>query len=127
MAQKLKLMIVDDDPHIRRLLSLYLRRSPYEIREAVNGEEAARFWREDHPHVILLDLILPHFGGFQLCQKIRSEQDEPTRPYIIVMTGEDSPETRETAVECGADEFLAKPLDAEQVRERVDELAKRFA
>lgn len=117
MTESKKLLIIDDDPHIRRLLRIHLRNSGYELHEAGTGEEAMRLAESDSFDVVLLDLILPHYGGFRLCQRFKQTKNK--RPYVIVITGEDSPETRETATDCGADAFLGKPFDARQVVEMV--------
>jgi two-component system OmpR family response regulator len=108
-----RLLIVDDDPHIRRLLRIYLRNSGYEIHEAATGEEATELLESERFEVVLLDLILPYHGGFMLCQRVRDI--DGNRPHVIIITGEDSPEMRATAEECGADDFLAKPFSAEQI------------
>ena len=115
MAPKKKLLIVDDDPHIRRLLRIYLRETPYELFEAANAEDVEDLLGKHQFDVVLLDLVLPYHGGFSLCQRFKSSG----APYVIMMTGEDSPETRETAKECGADDFLGKPFEAAAVRDRV--------
>lgn len=107
-----KLLIVDDDPYIRRLLQIYLRDSGCIIAEAATGEEALELLANETFDVLLLDLILPYHGGFLLCQRAR---ETGASSFIVIMTGEDSPETRATAVECGADLFLAKPFTREQL------------
>lgn len=122
MSEKAKLLIVDDDPHIRRLLKIYLRETPYEVFEAANADEAEKLLVQHHFDVVLLDLVLPYHGGFGLCQRFKTARQGRV-PYVIMMTGEDSPETRETAKDCGADDFLGKPFEARKVRERVISLA----
>jgi DNA-binding response OmpR family regulator len=123
MAHKGKLLIVDDDAHIRRLLRIYLRDSPYDVFEAATGDEAVTMLDQHHFEVVLLDLILPYSGGFSLCQRFK--RAGASSPHVIIMTGEDSAETRETARDCGADDFLAKPFEADQVRDRLTSLAAR--
>jgi len=118
---KRKLLIVDDDPHIRKLLRLYLRDTPYDLFEAANAEEVDMLSQKHRFDVVLLDLVLPHHGGFGICQELKAGQG--SCPYVIMMTGEDSPETRETAKECGADDFLPKPFEPQEVRDRVVSLA----
>src|SRR5688572_33434052 len=108
MSANRKLLIVDDDPHIRKLLKLYLRSSGFELFEASTGEEAAQLGKTHAFDVILLDLILPKYGGFRLCQRFKGPGSAKT-PRVIIMTGDDSPETRASAKDCGADAFLAKP------------------
>ncbi|HVT44990.1 MAG TPA: response regulator [Thermoanaerobaculia bacterium] len=124
MNEPRKLLVVDDDVHIRRLLRLFLRNSGFEVHEAGTGEEAIKLAEKNDYDVILLDLILPYYGGFRLCQKFRRRPDG-SRAHIVIMTGDDSVETRATATECGADDFLAKPFDAERVRELVTAVATR--
>lgn len=113
MSDKGKMLIVDDDPHIRKLLKIYLRPCGYQIFEAATGEEATTQFEQNEFAMILLDLILPHFGGFTLCQKFKAGAG-PT-PRVIIISGEDSPETRTMAEDCGADDFLAKPFSADQI------------
>lgn len=119
MGERRKLLVVDDDPHIRKLLRLYLRSSDFDVFDAATGEEALSLFSEHDFHTILLDLILPYLGGFRLCQRFKGTAGKS--PRIIIMTADDSPETRATANECGADEFLAKPFDAVKVREMIEE------
>jgi two-component system, OmpR family, response regulator len=108
-----KLLLVDDDPHIRRLLRIYLRDSGFQITEAAAGDEADSLLDTERFDVLLLDLILPYHGGFLLCQHAKEVEGE--KPYVIIMTGEDSPETRTTAHDCGADAFIAKPFSREDI------------
>lgn len=118
MSDKKKLLIVDDDVHIRKLLKIQLRQSPYEILEAGTGEEATSLLEQHEFDVVLLDLILPYYGGFRLCQKFRSSGGH--QPFIIIITGDDSPETRMTAEECGSDAFLAKPFTQDELLGLID-------
>lgn len=114
---KSRLLVVDDDTYIRRLLQLYLTHSGYEIHQAATGEDAVRMFDKTKFDLIFLDLILPAFGGFRLCQKFKSS-DRP--PYIIIMTGDDSPETRASAKEYGANDFLAKPFSLADVTSKLE-------
>lgn len=118
MAENRKLLIVDDDVHIRKLLKIQLRQSPFEVYEAGTGEEATALLEKHDFEVVLLDLILPYYGGFRLCQKFRSSGGH--QPFIIVITGDDSPETRATAEECGSDAFLAKPFTQDELLGLID-------
>ncbi len=121
MATPKRLLIVDDDPYLRRLLRLVLRDVPVEVSEAATGEEALAKIERETWDVVLLDLILPQYGGFRICRKLRSGPHPDA--WVVMMTADDSAEARETALESGADEFVAKPFDpgmvAAMVRERV--------
>jgi len=105
-----RLLVIDDDPHIRRLIALQLR--DYEVVAAATGEEALALADGEHFDVVLVDLILPYFGGFRVCQKLKSRSDAPR---VVIMTGDDSQQTRATASEYGADAFLAKPFTREEL------------
>lgn len=119
---KRRILIVDDDPHIRRLLILYLRDPGLEVQEAATGEEALALLNSQTFDVVLLDLILPSYSGFRLCQKIKNPETEGSTPHVIIITGDDSPETRATAEEYGADDFLAKPFAASEVVAKIGAL-----
>ena len=108
----MKLLVVDDDLHIRRLVGIYLREAGYDVTEAANGEEALQVSHGQPFDVVLIDLILPHYGGFRLCEKMKSL---PSPPRIVITTGDDSPLSREKAVEAKADAFLAKPFTREEL------------
>jgi DNA-binding response OmpR family regulator len=106
----MKLLVVDDDVHIRRIVSVYLR--DHDVAEAATAEEALERIGKEAFDVVIVDLILPHFGGFRLCRKIKGGA---APPRVIVMSGDDSEQSREQARQAGADAFLAKPFGKEEV------------
>ena len=105
-----RVLVIDDDPHIRRLIALQLR--GHDVAVAATGEEALALAEREHFDVVLVDLILPYFGGFRVCQKLKARSDPPR---VVIMTGDDSQQTRATAGEYGADGFLAKPFTREEL------------
>ena len=117
---KPKLLIVDDDPHLRKLLTIYLR-DKWDVSVAAEGEEAIEVWRKEKPKVVLLDLILPYYGGFRLCQDFKG--DGSFRSHVIMMTGEEGDDTRDIASECGADDFVLKPFDPAEMVRKLDALS----
>lgn len=119
VSERRKLLIVDDDAHIRRLLSLYLRSAPFDVFEAATGEEALRVFAEHRFDVVLLDLVLPYHGGFRLCQKFKASLHPPK---VVIMTGDNSEESAASARDCGADEFIEKPFDGSDVVRRIGAL-----
>ena len=108
----MKLLVVDDDLHIRRLIGIYLRDAGFEVTEAATGEEGLQVAQSDKFDVVLVDLILPHYGGFRLCQKLKAAASPPR---VVITTGDDSPQSRELAKESNADGFLAKPFTREEL------------
>ena len=106
-----KILVVDDDSHIRRLIRIHLSAAGYEVSDVATGEEALALATNGAFSAVLVDLILPHFGGFRLCQKLKQNVVPP--PRVVIITGDDSQQTRDTAREYGADGFLAKPFARE--------------
>lgn len=106
------LLIVDDDPHIRKLVGLYLRGSGFSVAEAGTGEEALELASQTRFDLVLVDLILPYYGGFRVCQKLKAFDDPPR---VLVISGDDSDETRQMAVDYRADGFVSKPFTREQL------------
>jgi len=104
----MKLLVVDDDVHIRRIVALYLR--DHDVAEAASAEEALARIGGATFDVVIVDVILPHFGGLRLCRKIK--QTAPP-PRVIVMSGDE--QLRDQAAEAGADAFLAKPFTREEL------------
>ena len=121
MTKGRSVLIVDDDPHIRRLISLYLRGDGWDITEASSGEEGQEILASREFDLVLIDLILPYYSGTRLCRKCKEGRSGGGQ--VVIMTADDSEETRQLAKSCGADAFLAKPFTAddlfEVVRERV--------
>lgn len=122
MDERRQLLVIDDDVHIRKLIELYLRSSSYDVRSAATGEEALALIAENHFDVVLVDLILPNFGGFRICRKLKAKKSE-RRPHVIMITGDDSAETRDQAFEAGADAFIAKPFRPDELRDTLEKLA----
>ena len=100
----MKLLVVDDDVHIRRIVALYLR--GHDVAEAATGEEALARLAGERFDAVIVDLILPQFGGLRLCRKIKESAAAP--PRVIVISGDE--QLRDDAREAGADAFLAKPF-----------------
>jgi DNA-binding response OmpR family regulator len=99
----MKLLVVDDDVHIRRIVALYLR--DHDVAEAATGEEALARLAGERFDAVIVDLILPQFGGLRLCRKIK---ESAAPPRVIVISGDE--QLRDDAREAGADAFLAKPF-----------------
>lgn len=112
MSAKKTILVVDDDVHVRKLLRLYLEAAAFDVSEAASGDEALRLWTETKFDLVLLDLILPQHGGFRLCQKFK--EDAP-QTVVVLMTGDDSAEMRQTAKESGADHFVPKPFQPQDL------------
>ena len=117
-----RILIVDDDPAIVRMVSEFLRRDPtYELRSAGTGYDAGLLTREFRPHLILLDYMLPDINGNEVCKRIRADADLGTTKIVIV-SGVVRQEEIDDLLASGADDFLPKPLDPDLLSHRMDRL-----
>jgi two-component system response regulator RegA len=105
-------LIIDDDDVFRTQLSRALARRQWSIQQAAEGSEAIRLARECVPDLAIVDLRLPGLGGLEIVERLRRISDSTT---IIVLTGYGSIATALSAVRLGADDFLTKPADADQI------------
>jgi two-component system KDP operon response regulator KdpE len=114
-ARATKVLIVDDEPHIRTLLRATLNRAGYSVIEASNAREALNAKSIDKPDLILLDLGLPDRDGLELVTALRQEP----RSALIVVSARDETEQKVAALDLGADDYVTKPFDTEELLARV--------
>ena len=101
---KEKVLVVDDEASIRRILETRLSMIGYYVVTAANGEEALLSFKEEAPHLVLLDVMMPKLDGYGVCQEIRKESDVP----IIMLTALGDLADRITGLELGADDYVIK-------------------
>lgn len=102
-----RVLVVEDDPHIGRLLLVNLNRAGLDARLALDGQAGLESFRDHPPHLVLLDLMMPVMDGFQVCEKIRAESQVP----IVIMTARLEPVHRMRGFRLGADDYVLKPFD----------------
>jgi DNA-binding response OmpR family regulator len=120
MSRK-KILVVDDDPDILKVLQENLRLEDYEVLTASTGEEALRSVGRQAPDLIVLDLMLPDLDGLQVCRRLRKESDVP----IIMLTARDRVSDRVLGLETGADDYVVKPFDTLELLARVRACLRR--
>lgn len=113
-----KILIVDDDPFGILALESILEDQPYQIISAQGGQAALEIANEAMPDLILLDVMMPGMDGFEICRRIRSTPKLAEIP-IIILTSLDDRSSRLLGIEAGADDFITKPADRQELRSRV--------
>ncbi|CAN5666778.1 response regulator transcription factor [soil metagenome] len=121
MAQTI--LVVDDEPSIVEVLSLYLSREGYSVLSADNGETALNLAREARPDLIVLDIMLPYKSGLEVTSLLRREHNIP----IILLTARSDEIDRIAGLEIGADDYVVKPFSPREVVARVKAVLRRAA
>ena len=116
------ILVADDDPDIRALLHLYLEKDGYQVYEAENGREALKICEEENIDMILLDVMMPKMNGFDVCKNIR--QAKLSIP-ILMLTAKGTIDDKTEGFDCGADDYLVKPFDIQEVLLRIRVLLRR--
>ena len=122
MAEKQRVLIVDDDANIAELISLYLTKECYETKIVLDGEEALRVFPEFKPNIILLDLMLPGIDGYQVCRELRTTSQVP----IIMLSAKGEIFDKVLGLELGADDYIIKPFDSKELVARVKAVLRRY-
>ncbi len=122
MAEKQKVLIVDDDENIAELISLYLTKECYETLIVGDGESALSQFVTFAPNIILLDLMLPGIDGYQVCREIRKNSNVP----IIMLSAKGEIFDKVLGLELGADDYMIKPFDSKELVARVKAVLRRY-
>ncbi|ART76918.1 response regulator transcription factor [Sutcliffiella horikoshii] len=121
MEKEVRILVVDDEDRIRRLLKMYLERENYVIEEADNGNTALEMALEKEYDVILLDVMMPGMDGMEVCKEIREKKATP----IIMLTAKGEETNRVQGFEMGTDDYIVKPFSPREVVLRVKALLRR--
>ena len=118
----IKVLMVDDESRMRKLVSDFLARKGYIVIEAGDGEEALdRFYADKDISLVILDVMMPKMNGWDVCREIRKNSKVP----IIMLTAKSDESSELNGFECGADEYIAKPFSPKILTARVDALIRR--
>ncbi|MEE6453293.1 response regulator transcription factor [Gottfriedia acidiceleris] len=115
------ILIVDDDPHIRKLLNVLLRDEGFTVFEATNGIEAISVFEDNKIDMLIIDLMMPEMDGFELCREIRNKYDLP----IIMLTAKGETEQKVRGFKLGTDDYIVKPFEPVELVVRVKALLRR--
>lgn len=119
-----KILLVEDNDEIRELLKVALTLKDFDVLEAVNGQEAIAKMAENHPDLVILDLILPDMDGMDICKRWKENTATKDTPVLMV-TGRTRISDRVMGLETGADDYIVKPFDTLELLARVKVLLRR--
>ena len=118
----LKVLMVDDESRMRKLVSDFLTRKGYQVIEAGDGEEAIdKFYEDKNISLVILDVMMPKMNGWYTCRQIRKNSNVP----IIMLTAKSDEASELNGFDCGADEYISKPFSPKILTARVDALIRR--
>jgi two-component system KDP operon response regulator KdpE len=117
-----RILVVDDEPQIRRVMRTSLTEQGYIVTDGRSGEEALERLRHDHPDLVLLDINMPGMGGLETCREIRETSDVA----VIVLTVRDSEADKVAALDAGADDYITKPFSMPELLARIRAALRRL-
>ena len=118
-----KILVVDDDPNVVKLVQLYLERDGHEVLTASDGVAGLEMAREELPDLIVLDLMMPRMDGMEVCRTIRAESSVP----VIMLTAMVEEDDRLAGLDLGADDYVTKPFSPRELAARVRAVLRRTA
>ena len=116
-----RILVVDDEPNIREVVGLYLRRDGHAVVEAADGKEALELYRRTRPDLVVLDLMLPKMSGLEVCRRLGADRRVP----LIMLTARGEEEDRIVGLSLGADDYVTKPFSPRELAARVAAVLRR--
>lgn len=118
-----KILVVDDEPNIREVAGLYLRRDGHAVVPAADGDEALRLYQQTRPDLVVLDLMLPGMSGLEVCRRLQADRRVP----LIMLTAKGEEEDRIVGLGVGADDYIVKPFSPRELVARVEAVLRRVS
>lgn len=119
-----KILVVEDEPDIRKLVQYNLAQERFKVLEAEDGEQALKLLQREKPNLVILDLMLPGLSGMELCKLLRQRSETAGLP-ILMLTAKTGEADRVVGLEMGADDYLAKPFSPREMVARVRAILRR--
>ncbi len=120
----MRILLVEDEEEIRKIINMNLVMEGYEVVTADNGMKALEIAQNQHFDLIILDVMLPELDGFQICEQVRLRN---SKVGIIIVSAKDTSQDRITGLKLGADDYLTKPFNLEELLLRIAKLLKRYS
>ncbi|AWP29650.1 two component transcriptional regulator, winged helix family protein [Paenibacillus vortex V453] len=115
-VHRIRILLVDDEPHILQFLELGLRNEGFEVRSAPDGEQAVIVASNFEPHVVVLDVMMPGMDGLEVCRRLKEEGKDVA---VIMLTAKDEIDDRVKGLTIGADDYMVKPFSFEELLARI--------
>lgn len=116
-----KVLVVDDDINIVKLIKLYLEKEDFDVCTAHNGKEALDVFKRENPSIVILDIMMPEMDGNQVCREIRKSSEVP----IIMLTAKGETFDKVLSLELGADDYMVKPFETKELVARIKAILRR--
>lgn len=131
IAKMRKILVVDDDSHIRDVVCFALRRAGFDVTEAANGEAGLVAFRRDKPDLVILDILMPVMDGLDVCQSIREEalhgsEGGGRNVPILFLSSKDAESDRVAGLDAGGDDYIVKPFSPRELTARVNAHFRRI-
>ena len=118
MTEKKRVLVVDDEPHIVKLVKLSLGDKNYDIVGVTSGKEAISYVKDNTPDILVLDLMMPGVNGYEVCQSVRENPKTKGIP-IIILSAKSQMLDKLNAIDVGADDYMCKPFDPDELARRI--------
>lgn len=118
MTEKKRVLVVDDEPHIVKLVKLSLGDQNYDIVGVTSGKEAISYVKDSAPDILVLDLMMPGVNGYEVCQAVRENPKTKAIP-IIILSAKSQMLDKLNAIDVGADDYMCKPFDPDELARRI--------
>lgn len=122
MNGKTKILFADDDANICELARIYLEKEGFQVILANDGKQALHAFSREKPNLVILDIMMPYYDGYQVCKEIRKETQTP----IIFLTAKGEVFDKVLGLELGADDYMVKPFDMKELIARIKAVLRRF-
>jgi len=113
-----KILAVDDEDDVRRLIEIKLKKAGFEVLTATNGQEGLQMAKKEHPNLVIMDVMMPVMDGFTAASKIKTEMEDP--PIVIMLTAKGQEDDVMQGLADGADDYIIKPFAPRELVARVN-------
>ena len=120
-----RVLVAEDDRQMSIIFSAVLKKQGYEVESVYDGGEALRMLRSWHPHLLVLDVMLPIVDGFHICETLNEDHSFEPRPKVLIVSGRGSDWDQNLGVACGAEDYMVKPFSNQSLVDKAKEILSK--